>query len=131
MSRITKMFSSRQISWSQLRLEGLDIDVETKSRNVDKDFSAVETNFLKMPRISQLLRRTFWKCRDWGSHCLNCILTMLRQIETPKLAINNNKQSYNRSNFKIITVLDVMKNRFDPTQHLRSLHNLTLIFKKH
>jgi hypothetical protein len=47
LSRNAKIFRSRRIFRSRSRLFGLDIDVETKSRNLDldRDFSIVETNF--------------------------------------------------------------------------------------
>jgi hypothetical protein len=47
LSRNAKIFRSRRISRSRSRLFGLDIDVETKLKNLDlnRDFSIVETNF--------------------------------------------------------------------------------------
>jgi len=64
-----KIFRSRQISQSRLRLFGLDIDVETKSRSLDldRDFSTVETHFLMLSRFSRLLRLTLWQRRDRDS----------------------------------------------------------------
>ena len=54
LSRNAKIFRSRQIFWSRLRLFGLDVDVETKLRSLDLDqdfldcrdslFDDVETN---------------------------------------------------------------------------------------
>ncbi len=59
LSEITKISRNQCISQSGLRLLGLDIDVKTKSKNVDPDFLTVKTNFLKMSRFSQLSRQTF------------------------------------------------------------------------
>ncbi len=58
LSRNAKIFRSRQISRSRSRLFGLDIDVETKSRNLDRDFSTVKTHFLTLSRL------TLWRRRD-------------------------------------------------------------------
>ncbi len=72
LSRNAKIFRSQRISWSRSRLFGLDIDVETKLRNLDRDrdFSIVETNFWKPSRLSITSRLILFLAS--------------RQIETPK-----------------------------------------------
>jgi hypothetical protein len=53
---------SQQISQSRSRHLGLESGVETKSRflNLDRNFSIVETSFLKVSRFSQLSRQAFF-----------------------------------------------------------------------
>ncbi len=64
--KLSRNFRSRWISRSRSRLFGLDIVVETKSRslNLDRDISIVETNFLTLSRFSWLSRLTLWRRRD-------------------------------------------------------------------
>ncbi len=64
LSRNAKIFRSRWISQSRLRLFGLDIDVKTKLRSLDQDFTTVEMHFLTLSRFSRLLRCILWWCRD-------------------------------------------------------------------
>ncbi len=62
LSRFAKNVMSRQISWSWSRLLGLKGVVKTKSRflNLDRDFSIVQTSFLKLSRFSQPWILTFF-----------------------------------------------------------------------
>jgi hypothetical protein len=66
LSRNAENFRSRRISRSRSRLFGLDIVVETKSRslNLDRDISIVETNFWKASILSIMSRSTFENRRD-------------------------------------------------------------------
>jgi hypothetical protein len=49
-------------SQSRSRYLDLDCDVETKSKNLDRDFLIVETNFLKLSRFSRPSRLIlFWR----------------------------------------------------------------------
>ncbi len=62
--KITKVSTSLKKSRSRLKSTGLANLIETKSRNLDldRDFSIVETNFLKLSRFSRPSRLIlFWR----------------------------------------------------------------------
>ncbi len=85
LSRIEKNYWSRQTSWSQSRLFGLDIDVEMELRSLDldQDFLTVETHFLTMSRLRLLIE------------------TRSRQIKTPRLK-RITLNSFHKVNFNML-----------------------------
>ncbi len=93
--KITKVSICLEKSRSRLKSTVLADLIETKSRNLDldQDFSIVETNFLKLSRLSIMSRLIlFWR-RDRVS-----IETTSRQIKTPMLNSypSSNKSDSNR-----------------------------------
>jgi hypothetical protein len=67
-SQLSRFFfwKCQEILDCQDKLLGLYLNIDTKLRSLDLDgdFSTVQTYFLKMSRISQLSRQTFWQCLD-------------------------------------------------------------------